>query len=61
MEPRRAEYGDPREKMPCPIDDVQMIGCDGVEGAGVDRVLPHGLTPTASNIVLVPRQAGVGP
>ena len=33
------EHGDPREKMPCPLDDVEMTGCDGVEGAGIDRML----------------------
>ena len=34
------EHGDPREKMPCPLDDVKMAGRDGVEGAGIDRMLP---------------------
>src|SRR5256884_4289653 len=35
------EHGDPREKMPCPLDDVEMAGCNGVEGAGIDRMLPQ--------------------
>jgi hypothetical protein len=37
----RHEDGDPPEKMPCPLDDVEMTWCDGVEGAGIDRVLPQ--------------------
>jgi len=35
------EHGDPRKKMPCPLDDVEMTGRDGVEGAGIDRMLPQ--------------------
>jgi enoyl-CoA hydratase/carnithine racemase len=34
------EHGDPREKMPCPLDDVEMTRCDGVEGAGIDACSP---------------------
>ena len=37
------EYGDPREKMPCRLDDVEMTGCDWVEGAGIDRMLTQPL------------------
>ena len=35
------EHGDPREMVPCSVDDVEMTGCDGVEGAGIDRMLPR--------------------
>jgi hypothetical protein len=35
------EHGDPREKMPGPLDDVEMTGCDRIEGAGIDRMLPQ--------------------
>ena len=35
------EHGDPREKMPRAIDDVEMTGRDGGESAGIDRVLPQ--------------------
>src|SRR5580692_6942934 len=34
------EHGHPREKMPGSVDDVEMAGCEGVEGAGIDRMLP---------------------
>jgi hypothetical protein len=45
------EHGDPREKMPCTLDDVEMTGCDGVEGTGIDRMLPSQLPPVAVNTV----------
>jgi hypothetical protein len=45
------EHGDPREKMPCPLDNVEMTGCDGAEGAGIDRMLPSQFPPAALNIV----------
>src|SRR5690348_2700292 len=45
------EHRDPREKMPYPLDNVEMTGCDEVEGAGIDRMLPAGFPPTALNIV----------
>jgi hypothetical protein len=34
------EHGDPREKMPRTLDDVEMTGCDGIESARTDRMLP---------------------
>ncbi len=33
------EHGDPREKLPGPLDDVEVSGCYGVEGAGIDGML----------------------
>jgi hypothetical protein len=32
------EHGDPREKVPCPLDDVEMTGRDGVENARIDAL-----------------------
>ena len=34
------EHGEPREEMPCPFDDVDMTGRDGVESAGYTACSP---------------------
>jgi hypothetical protein len=37
----RRQPGDPDEKMTSPFDDVEMATCDGVEAAGIGRMLPQ--------------------
>jgi hypothetical protein len=39
------EHGDLREKMPSPLDDVEMTTGDRIKGAGIDRMVPQP-TPT---------------
>src|SRR5260221_12560846 len=34
------EHVDPREKLPCPLYDVEMAGRDGSEEARLDRIIP---------------------
>jgi hypothetical protein len=41
------EHGDPREKMSCPLDDAEMTRCNGVERAGIDRMLFSRNSPPA--------------
>jgi hypothetical protein len=41
------EHGDPCEEMPCRFDDVAITGRDGIESAGVNRMLPSRLPPVA--------------
>src|SRR5579875_734469 len=32
------QHGDPGEKTPCPLDDVEVTGGEGIEGTGIDRM-----------------------
>jgi hypothetical protein len=44
------EDDNPREKMPCSLDDVKMTDRDGVEAAGIDRKLPSRFPPVGLNL-----------